>query len=143
MATMTRSVPSTRRARYERLERLLMRQHALLRARRQVLRQTAASEVTEVRDAEEQSVDLEETGVGFAVLELSSQAVQGMETALGRMKAGTYGTCADCDQRIDPIRLRAVAFAERCRECQERGESRALGGPKRPARTIDFKGRNL
>ncbi len=123
MATMTHTGPRVGGARYDKLESLLVKQDALMRMRRQALRQGAVTEAAGVKDSEEHSVDGGEAGIGFAVLELSSQMVQEIETALGRMREGTYGTCPDCGHRIGAVRLRAVSFAERCRECQERGDS--------------------
>jgi RNA polymerase-binding transcription factor DksA len=38
--------------------------------------------------------------------------------ALGRIGAGTYGICRDCDGRIPTARLRAKPEATRCIRCQ-------------------------
>lgn len=39
--------------------------------------------------------------------------------ALARLNAGTYGICTDCGEAIDPRRLEALPFAERCISCAE------------------------
>ncbi len=71
-------------------------------------------------DFEEHSLDAEEQGVGFSVLELTSRTVQGIETALQRLEAGEFGTCSDCRCGIGDARLRALPFAALCLACQER-----------------------
>ncbi len=46
--------------------------------------------------------------------------------ALGRISAGTYGRCQDCDQWLMKDRLRAMPHARRCIECQRSAESEAI-----------------
>ncbi len=119
MATTIDRVPKADRAHYRRLERLLRQQDTVLRDRKQILRDGLSSETAGVVDFEEHSLDAEEQGVGFSVLELTSQAVQGIETALQRLKAGAYGTCSDCGTRISTARLQAAPFAALCLACQD------------------------
>jgi DnaK suppressor protein len=45
-----------------------------------------------------------------------------VENALKRITAGTYGTCVDCAQPIDPLRLEVNPHAARCLRCQENEE---------------------
>ena len=116
MATMIHRIPTADRARHERLEQLLSQQDIVLRSRKQILRE---SQPSGVMDVEELSQDAEELGVGFAVLELTSRTVQGIETALQRLEAGAFGTCSDCRCRISDVRLRALPFAAVCVACQE------------------------
>ncbi len=47
-------------------------------------------------------------------LRRSHEAVE----ALGRIEAGTYGTCRSCSGRISVVRLRAKPEATRCIQCQ-------------------------
>lgn len=42
----------------------------------------------------------------------------GVDAALERIDAGTYGRCVECGRRIPPERLEAVPDAARCIECQ-------------------------
>lgn len=54
-----------------------------------------------------------------------------VESALKRITAGTYGSCTDCAQAVDPMRLELNPHVARCLRCQESAEhSRA----SRPAR---------
>jgi DnaK suppressor protein len=107
------------------LERLLSRQGAVLRDRRQSLRDGLPSPTSGVLDFEEHALDGEEQGVGLTVLELTSRTVQGIETALQRLKAGEFGRCSECRCRISDARLRALPFAGRCVACQERRDMAA------------------
>jgi DnaK suppressor protein len=52
-----------------------------------------------------------------------------VEAALGRLRAGTYGECVDCGERIAPARLRAYPAATRCVACQGALEKREAGPP--------------
>jgi DnaK suppressor protein len=46
-----------------------------------------------------------------------------IDAALARMDAGSFGTCADCGEEIEPRRLRAVPWATRCAGCAEATEN--------------------
>ena len=125
MATMTHRARGVDGARNERLEQLLSQQDALLRNRRQILRDSLPTATSGVMDFEELSLDAEEQGVGFSVLELTSRAVQGIETALRRLEAGELGRCSDCRCRISGARLLALPFAALCLTCQEKRDTAA------------------
>jgi DnaK suppressor protein len=45
-----------------------------------------------------------------------------IEEALKRMKAGSYGLCANCEEEVQQKRLDAVPWAKYCIECQEKQE---------------------
>ena len=129
MATATRGYRDVRpsgRALYGELQHLLRQQHQLLRTGMDRLRESASTEMSDVTDVEEGAVGLAELSVGLAELEISSWTVRGIETALRLLEAGRYGVCSDCAARIPAARLRAVPFAERCRDCQEHRD----GSPK-------------
>lgn len=60
----------------------------------------------------------------------SDQVVEGLEeeghdeeeqirAALGRLDAGTYGTCQICGGRIEAARLDALPWTATCRRCAE------------------------
>jgi RNA polymerase-binding transcription factor DksA len=132
MAIMTSRQAGDGYGKYDTLETLLLKQDALLRARRHVLREGAAATMTDVKDPEEHAVDAGEAAIGLAVLGLNSQTVQAIEMALGRMTAGTYGTCVECGRGIAPSRLQALSFADRCRDCQQGRERGARAIPPSP-----------
>ncbi len=102
-------------------------------------------------DDEERAAQELEVGLDIALLEMRSQQVQEIETALRLLEAGGYGRCVDCDEPILASRLRARPFAVRCRACQEelegdrhgsrstaasasRSDWAPLGSPPRPGR---------
>ncbi len=45
-----------------------------------------------------------------------------IDEALNRVKDGTYGICAECQEPINPKRLEAVPHARMCIECKSREE---------------------
>jgi DnaK suppressor protein len=120
MATTTHRFRGADRSRQETLERLLGQQGAVLRNRKQILRDGLPTATSGVLDFEEQSLDAEEQGVGFSLLELTSRTLRAIETALQRLEAGEFGTCPDCRCGIGNARLRALPFAALCLACQER-----------------------
>ena len=125
MATLIHGARGADRTRHGKLERLLSQQDALLRQRRQILRDGLPTATSGVMDFEEHALDAEEQGIGFSVLALTSRTVQGIETALQRVEAGEFGACSDCRCRISDARLRALPFADLCHACQERSDMAA------------------
>ena len=77
MATMVHRTRGADRARHGKLEQLLSQQDTILRKRRQILRDGLPTAASGVMDFEEHSLDAEEQGVGFSVLELTSRTVSG------------------------------------------------------------------
>ena len=63
-------------------------------------------------------------------LERSSTRLREVEHALGRIAAGTFGICVDCEENIGAKRLAAVPWASACIACQERSdrEQKTLAG---------------
>ena len=120
MATLIHGARGADRTRHGKLEALLSQQDAILRQRRQILRDGLPTATSGVMDFEEHALDAEEQGIGFSVLALTSRTVQGIETALQRLEVGEFGTCSDCRCRISDARLRAMPFAALCLACQER-----------------------
>ena len=103
-----------------RLLRQLLERHANeLSARKQGLRGLSAESVDVVEDTESSMVR-ESRGLGAAIASISSRTVQLIETSLRRLHEGTYGQCSDCAEPIATARLRALPFADACRDCQER-----------------------
>ena len=119
MATAIRNFRQRRQTRREqKLERLLRQHDAQLHACKRALRDDLTAVPASNVDEMEQSVDNLARAVEAAVVEVSSSAVRGIESALRRLKQGAYGRCADCGDRIAAARLRVLPFAERCRDCQ-------------------------
>ncbi len=63
-----------------------------------------------------------EEELSVAVLQISTEALDGVDAALARLDAGTYGACCDCGSEIAQSRLHAMPFAVRCTRCEEQWE---------------------
>jgi DnaK suppressor protein len=75
-----------------------------------------------VADTGEASVADLLVDVGAAMTDRDVRELREVEAALGRMRDGTYGECAECGVDIDLQRLRANPTALRCIRCQTRYE---------------------
>jgi RNA polymerase-binding protein DksA len=92
-----------------------------------------AEQLARDREAGDTQFD-EESGEGDTVniererdLLLSSQArqvVEAIDTAIARMKKGTYGVCRYAGRRISLERLEAIPWADVCVDCKARAERR-------------------
>ena len=47
------------------------------------------------------------------------QLLRAIDSALGRIRAGTYGKCLSCGKEIDGRRLAAVPWTPCCIQCEE------------------------
>jgi DnaK suppressor protein len=63
--------------------------------------------------------------IQVTLVDRRTQQMLQIEGALQRLAEGQYGFCQECDQFVGLARLRALPFAQRCRECQGRAEQRA------------------
>jgi DnaK suppressor protein len=61
-------------------------------------------------------------------LEQDFRLLREVETALDRLREGTFGICVGCQEEIAPKRLRAIPWATRCVSCQESVESSDMPG---------------
>jgi len=118
VARVARALPAA--SPYLRLEELRRRQREELEARLRELRESSVpTETVDVRDVEALTDNSSNSGVGAALVQITSRTLQGIESALRRLKTGTYGKCSECRGDIPEARLLAMPFAERCRDCQE------------------------
>lgn len=69
------------------------------------------------RDADEQSLQLENDEVLDALDDTERQELQAIDAALARIEQGRYGSCTACGGTIAPERLRALPTATTCRAC--------------------------
>jgi DnaK suppressor protein len=65
-----------------------------------------------------------ETELQVTLLDRRTQQVAQVRGALERLSNGEYGLCQDCEAFVGLPRLRALPFAQRCRECQSQAERR-------------------
>jgi DnaK suppressor protein len=97
--------------------------------RREELRKRASEASAEARheadplsaDFAEQVTQREHDDVLGAISDSARLELEQVEGALRRLASGRYGTCAGCGEDIEPERLAAVPYTDRCRACAERG----------------------
>ncbi len=123
---------TTQKTMVRRLEKMLERHSSELKERKYTLRNSLTDEAAGFGPESEWGFACDARGLGAALVSISAATVQSIETALRRMRAGTYGRCIDCDESISPARLNALPFAEVCVDCQARRDE-ATGGGAIPA----------
>ena len=62
----------------------------------------------------------------YSLSNTDREALQQVDEALGRIRSGSYGTCAECGQDLNKKRLEAVPWASHCISCQEKIEKGLL-----------------
>lgn len=68
-------------------------------------------------DSEERAIELENDAV-LEELDVSTlQELNDIQAALGRIEAGTYGSCTHCGEPIGDRRLEALPYAATCVSC--------------------------
>jgi DnaK suppressor protein len=77
----------------------------------------------DVRDQSE-SAEIDSQGeISFALIQMKAETLSNIDTALRRLREGTYGNCFACGEEIAEARLRALPFAVRCKECEQARET--------------------
>lgn len=127
--------PETEEARKESLRRLLVK-------RREGIVKEAQSEIAKyIKGENRQLVETALDDGDWSVIDLSEdinlrklgahrQTLLKIDTALRKLREGTYGVCEDCGEEIEALRLKVLPFAVCCRDCQERREElEAIGRP--------------
>ncbi|HEY8054224.1 MAG TPA: TraR/DksA C4-type zinc finger protein [Steroidobacteraceae bacterium] len=106
--------------------------------RRDELRQRATETNADLRheadplsaDFAEQVTQRENDDVLGALSESAQAELQQVDGALRRLAAGRYTYCAVCGEQIEPERLAAVPYTDRCRICAEAAASAAGRGAR-------------
>ena len=119
-----------------RKEEILKLRQVLL-SRRDALRKALAGDLSALNALREQaSGDMIDAALDAAQDELSSQLAEvesrelaQIETALERMRDGTYGICDVTGKPIPLARLQALPYATMCIEAQRAVEKRRSQGP--------------
>jgi RNA polymerase-binding transcription factor DksA len=68
------------------------------------------------------ATDNSEQQVTLGLLQNQQQVLNAILTALNRLDAGTYGRCERCGKEIPEERLKALTYASRCVDCEQRAE---------------------
>ena len=80
----------------------------------------------DVSDFKDQASNQERTTLQDAEAQRDRNELAEVHAALDRLRDGIYGTCIDCGQPIDLLRLTAIPSAARCMACQMQLEPRAF-----------------
>jgi len=121
--TERRSSAELHQERYAILREMLETRRREIQNKLHSILETLPEERQLVRDPEEQSVHDFVQAVDFTLMQLKSETLEKIDEALKRLSAGTYGSCTDCQGDIPETRLKALPFASRCVDCQERHET--------------------
>lgn len=134
---MTSRKQTSNDQRHQVLDRMLRDRQTEIRNRLRSLRDLMPARETEVRDAEEISMEDFVRDMDVALIVMESETLRRIDEALARLEEGSYGICASCEETIAEARLQALPFATLCRDCQEREEEEDGGvsrpGSRRPA----------
>ena len=74
-------------------------------------------ERTPDQDLEDQAIELENDEVLEEMGHVGQHELAAIDAALALIKAGTYGTCPKCGDKISEARLAAVPEAALCEDC--------------------------
>ena len=80
--------------------------------------------VERVPDSMDDVVLAAERELAMEAINREALVLQNVLDALQRVRLGTFGICAECDQDIAPRRLAAVPWAALCLTCQEQADRR-------------------
>ena len=92
------------------------------RASAQVARPLPTTITSPQADALDCAADLSLWTIAQATHLAARRRLAQAEMALACLRAGTYGTCRECGQTIDPARLDVLPAATLCVDCQRRAE---------------------
>ncbi len=92
-----------------------------------VLRNREAIAIEKSADALDEVQHAAERELAIRNLDRESGLLRQVKGSLQRIKDGSYGTCAHCEEEINAKRLAAVPWAQYCVHCQEIVD-RAQGG---------------
>lgn len=108
------------------LERFLRDELARLQdTLRAVVEENRTSETPTLTDMAAHAAETLHTELRVTLMGRRTQQVVQIQDALERLAAGEYGHCQDCEEFIGIARLRALPFAQRCRDCQSEAERKA------------------
>jgi DnaK suppressor protein len=117
----------TRGARDRDLREILQGRRDQLRGElRTRIRDARTDRGDEVFDEIDHSDSTMQEGIGFALMQMKAETLARLDEALVRLDIGEFGFCFECHAEISPTRLRALPFAVRCKNCEERREQRQV-----------------
>ena len=124
MATKTKATAKS--SRYNELKKMLEdRRRDLMNDVQGKIRDVRAEGIKDrdvLDQGESSEVDIQDD-IEFALIQMKSETLNKVNTALRRLDEGTYGDCFECGEEIATARLRALPFAVRCKDCEEARET--------------------
>ena len=127
----------------KRNEFLKQTQQALV-ARRDALRKALAGDAAVLRgshdagvgDEIDAAIETEQAEMRSQMASFESRELAQIDSALEKIKSGTYGRCDNCEQPIAPLRLKALPYASDCITCARREERRGAAPARGPVNRI-------
>ena len=101
------------------IRRLRERERELAEAVARVEEDARAAPEPDARDVGDRAADSYSKESSLRELDQDRRWLGLIREALLRDAEGTYGTCVECGQHIEPKRLDAVPWARHCLHCQE------------------------
>jgi DnaK suppressor protein len=92
---------------------------------RAVVEENRTSETPSLTDMAAHAAETLHTELRVTLMGRRTQQVVQIQDALERLAVGEYGYCQECEEFIGTARLRALPFAQRCRDCQGQAERQA------------------
>jgi DnaK suppressor protein len=80
--------------------------------------------IERVPDSMDELVLAGERELAMQAIHREALVLENVLDALQRVRRGTFGRCAECDENIAPRRLAAVPWAALCLTCQEQADRR-------------------
>lgn len=101
---------------------LRAKQTELKESMRNAVTQRCITEGSRPADSAVWAAETLEDEIQVELIERQRRHLAEIEAALERLDQRAYGFCEDCARFIGLLRLRALPFAKRCRDCQSRAE---------------------
>ena len=114
----------------------ILKMREILILRRDALRKALAGDLSLLKQLREKTagdvvdiaLDCAQDEINSQLAEVESRELASIENALERMRAGQYGLCETCNERIPVARLDALPYATLCIECQREMEKYSNSG---------------
>ena len=128
----------------------ILKLKALLVLRRNALRQALAGDLSLLKSLPEQTggdvidaaLDAAQDEISSQLADFESRELAQIESALERIREGSYGECEICHGKIPLARLNALPYATTCIECQRVAETGSAGAlsdwDSMPSKGISF-----
>jgi len=107
-------------------KRLESRLHDLSRAVSRTQRDGRTADEDSAQDIADRAASSYTKEFLFSQSNNDRQLLQMVESALSRIREGSFGECISCGKEINPKRLEAVPWTRHCIECQEKLEKGQL-----------------